>query len=146
MKYKKTIFKNHNYPCKDRSGNSGHFLEDQLGQDIQILFTENLPTLQYVVISQEKVGDYSKRYQCANFYLGGNNRNNAPECPECKSPLIPVSSLKSVGPTFWECTICGIYCKKEIRETKQLSNEVESISNGKSQIIDLWSVPKQNQF
>ena len=62
--------------------------------------------------------------------LGGNNRNNAPECPECKSPLIPVSSLKSVGPTFWECTICGIYCKKEIRETKQLSNEVESISNG----------------
>ena len=64
--------------------------------------------------------------------LGGNNRNNAPECPECKSPLIPVSSLKSVGPTFWECTICGIYCKKEIRETKQLSNEVESISNGQS--------------
>ena len=67
-------------------------------------------------------------------FLGGNNRNNAPECPECKSPLIPVSSLKSVGPTFWECTICGIYCKKEIRETKQLSNEVESISNGKSEV------------
>ena len=41
--------------------------------------------------------------------------------------------MKSVGPTFWECTICGIYCKKEVRETKQLSNEVESISNGKSQ-------------
>jgi len=67
---------------------------------------------------------------CDQSGKGGNNRNNAPECPECKSPLIPVSSLKSVGPTFWECTICGIYCKKEIRETKQLSNEVESISNG----------------
>merc|ERR1712137_1412177 len=64
---------------------------------------------------------------CDQSGKGGNNRNNAPECPECKSPLTPVSSLKSVGPTFWECTICGIYCKKEIRETKQLSNEVESI-------------------
>ena len=84
------------------------------------------------MISQEKVKllEHFKKYQCANCFLGGNNRNNAPECPECKSPLIPVSSLKSVGPTFWECTICGIYCKKEIRETKQLSNEVESISNG----------------
>lgn len=80
---------------------------------------------------------------CDQSGNGGNNRNNAPECPECKSPLIPVSSLKSVGPTFWECTICGIYCKKEIRETKQLSNEVESISNGSENSDMQLPTPKE---
>jgi len=80
---------------------------------------------------------------CCDQSGKGRNGNNAPECPECKSPLIPVSSLKSVGPTFWECTICGIYCKKEIRETKQISNEVESISSGSENSDMQLPTPKE---
>lgn len=72
----------------------------------------------------------------------GQNGNRNPICPECQSPLVPVSKL-SVGANFWECSICGIYCKQEIKETKQLSTDVESISNGNETVEMQLPTPKE---